>query len=170
MREEQKQRLLDSSEKFERSNNKLAASYSVLLETEEMGHSVLRDLHSQRETIQKSRSRVCFLFDKNNLGYTNISTIWKWWCCVEHFISENFEISQRRTRITDHSSLHATRPEMSFLFFIFGFYSFSWERLTQIWAEAPEFYRPWSVERGSTNSSWAQQSAFWALLFYLVCT
>ncbi|BES88099.1 Vesicle transport v-SNARE protein N-terminus [Nesidiocoris tenuis] len=58
MREEQKQRLLDSSEKFERSNNKLAASYSVLLETEEMGHSVLRDLHSQRETIQKSRSRL----------------------------------------------------------------------------------------------------------------
>ncbi|KAF6207826.1 hypothetical protein GE061_016275 [Apolygus lucorum] len=58
LREEQKQRLLDSSERMERTNNKLAASYSVLLETEEMGHGVLRDLHSQRETIQKSRSRL----------------------------------------------------------------------------------------------------------------
>uniref|UniRef100_A0A0K8T6F6 Vesicle transport through interaction with t-SNAREs 1A n=1 Tax=Lygus hesperus TaxID=30085 RepID=A0A0K8T6F6_LYGHE len=58
LREEQKQRLLDSSETMERTNNKLAASYSVLLETEEMGHGVLRDLHSQRETIQKSRSRL----------------------------------------------------------------------------------------------------------------
>ncbi|XP_014262422.1 vesicle transport through interaction with t-SNAREs homolog 1A [Cimex lectularius] len=58
LREEQKQRLLDSSERIERSSKKLAASYSVLLETEEMGNTVLRDLHSQRETISKSRSRL----------------------------------------------------------------------------------------------------------------
>lgn len=58
IREEQKQRLLDSSEQIERTNNKLTACYSVLLESEDIGSQVLRDLHSQRETIQKSRMRL----------------------------------------------------------------------------------------------------------------
>ncbi|RZF47218.1 hypothetical protein LSTR_LSTR004927 [Laodelphax striatellus] len=56
--EEQKQRLLDNAEMVERSGKKLTAGYQVLLETEDIGNQVLRDLHSQRETIQKSRSRL----------------------------------------------------------------------------------------------------------------
>ena len=58
IREEQKQQLLNTSEQIERTNNKITACYSVLLDTEDIGSQVLRDLHSQRETIQKSRSRV----------------------------------------------------------------------------------------------------------------
>nr|QNH82210.1 vesicle transport v-SNARE protein 1a [Sogatella furcifera] len=56
--EEQKQRLLDNAEMVERTGKKLTAGYQVLLETEDIGNQVLRDLHSQRETIQKSRSRL----------------------------------------------------------------------------------------------------------------
>ncbi|KAK9506217.1 hypothetical protein O3M35_008191 [Rhynocoris fuscipes] len=58
LREEQKQRLLDSSERIERTNNKLMESYSILLETEDVGNNILRDLHSQKETIQNSRARL----------------------------------------------------------------------------------------------------------------
>jgi vesicle transport through interaction with t-SNAREs protein 1 len=58
LNEEQKQRLLDNSERLERSGNQLNTGYQILLETEEIGSQVLRDLHHQRETIQKSRARV----------------------------------------------------------------------------------------------------------------
>ncbi|XP_022184046.1 vesicle transport through interaction with t-SNAREs homolog 1A [Nilaparvata lugens] len=58
LNEEQKQRLLDNAETVERTGKKLTAGYQVLLETEDIGNQVLRDLHSQRETIQKSRSRL----------------------------------------------------------------------------------------------------------------
>lgn len=58
LNEEQKQRLLDNSERLERAGNHLTSGYQILLETEEIGSQVLRDLNHQRETIQKSRSRV----------------------------------------------------------------------------------------------------------------
>lgn len=58
IREEQKQQLLNTSEQIERTNNKLTACYSVLLESEDIGSQVLRDLQCQRETIQKSRARL----------------------------------------------------------------------------------------------------------------
>lgn len=58
MRDEQKQRLLDNSERVERTGTQLKTGYRVLLETEEIGIGVLRDLQGQRETIEKSRSRV----------------------------------------------------------------------------------------------------------------
>nr|CAD7435071.1 unnamed protein product [Timema monikensis] len=58
MKEEQKLRLLDNSERIERTGHHLNAGYRIILETEEIGTQVLQDLHSQRETIQKSRSRL----------------------------------------------------------------------------------------------------------------
>ncbi|XP_046674534.1 vesicle transport through interaction with t-SNAREs homolog 1A-like [Homalodisca vitripennis] len=58
LNEEQKQRLLDNSERLERTGNHLTSGYQILLETEEIGSQVLRDLSQQRETIQKSRSRL----------------------------------------------------------------------------------------------------------------
>nr|CAD7602432.1 unnamed protein product [Timema genevievae] len=58
MKEEQKLRLLDNSERIERTGHHLNAGYRIILETEEIGSQVLQDLHSQRETIQKSRSRL----------------------------------------------------------------------------------------------------------------
>lgn len=57
--ESQKQRLLDNSEKIERTGKKLEDSYRIILETQDIGNNVLQDLNHQRETIQKSRSRVC---------------------------------------------------------------------------------------------------------------
>jgi hypothetical protein len=56
--DEQKQRLLDNTERVERTGRQLSAGYRIALETEEIGTEVLRDLHSQRETIQRTRSRV----------------------------------------------------------------------------------------------------------------
>ena len=70
LNEEQKQRLLDNTERLERTGRQLDAGYQILLETEEIGSQVLRDLHSQRESIQKSRSRVSILsliVESNNI-------------------------------------------------------------------------------------------------------
>lgn len=58
LKDEQKQRLLSNSEKIERTGNQLNTGYRIILETEEIGTGILQELHSQRETIQKSRSRV----------------------------------------------------------------------------------------------------------------
>lgn len=55
---EQQRRLLDNSERIERTGNRLAEGYKTILETESIGATVLQDLSSQRETLQKSRSRL----------------------------------------------------------------------------------------------------------------
>lgn len=56
--EEQQRRLLDNSERIERTGNRLADGYRTILETETIGATVLQDLSEQREKIQRSRSRV----------------------------------------------------------------------------------------------------------------
>lgn len=56
---DQKQKLLDNSETLERTGRKLEDSYRVVVETEQIGNQVLKDLNDQRETIQRSRIRVC---------------------------------------------------------------------------------------------------------------
>ncbi|XP_031630445.1 vesicle transport through interaction with t-SNAREs homolog 1A [Contarinia nasturtii] len=55
---EQQRRLLDNSERIERTGNRLTEGYKTILETERIGTAVLQDLSSQRETLQKSRSRL----------------------------------------------------------------------------------------------------------------
>lgn len=55
---DQKQRLLDNSERIERTGRRLDEGYRVVLETQEIGTQVLQNLHEQRETIQRSRNRV----------------------------------------------------------------------------------------------------------------
>lgn len=55
---QQQRRLLDNSERIERTGNRLADGYRTILETERIGASVLQDLAAQRETLQKSRSRL----------------------------------------------------------------------------------------------------------------
>ncbi|XP_045476228.1 vesicle transport through interaction with t-SNAREs homolog 1A-like [Harmonia axyridis] len=55
---DQKQRLLDNTEKLERSGNKLEESYKILVETEQTGTQILQNLGEQRETIQRSRNRL----------------------------------------------------------------------------------------------------------------
>lgn len=61
--EEQKQRLLDNSEKIERAGNRLEEGYRIVLETQSIGTNILQDLDHQRETIHKSRQRVCFEYN-----------------------------------------------------------------------------------------------------------
>ncbi|CAD1472056.1 unnamed protein product, partial [Heterotrigona itama] len=56
--EDQKRRLLDASEQIERSGRTLQNGYRMVLETEEIGSQVLKELHEQRETIQKGRARL----------------------------------------------------------------------------------------------------------------
>lgn len=56
--EEQRKRLLDTSERIDRTGRTLQNGYRMVLETEEIGSQVLKDLSDQRETIQRTRQRV----------------------------------------------------------------------------------------------------------------
>ncbi|KAG4068120.1 hypothetical protein HA402_001545 [Bradysia odoriphaga] len=56
--DEQQRRLLDNSERIERTGNRLADGYRTILETEQIGTTVLQDLAEQREQIQRTRSRL----------------------------------------------------------------------------------------------------------------
>lgn len=58
IQEDQKRRLLDNSERLERTGNYLKDGYRVVLETEQIGTQVLQDLSEQRETIHRARGRV----------------------------------------------------------------------------------------------------------------
>ncbi|KAK7869486.1 hypothetical protein R5R35_008198 [Gryllus longicercus] len=58
MNDEQKLRLLDNTERMERTGRNLSTGYRIILETEDIGSQVLQELSAQRETIQKSRSRL----------------------------------------------------------------------------------------------------------------
>lgn len=60
--QEQKAKLLENSERIEKTGKKLTDGYRILLESEQLGATVLNDLNSQRETIQKSRNRVMQYF------------------------------------------------------------------------------------------------------------
>ena len=63
---DQKQRLIDNTEKLERGAKRLEVGYRVAIETEQIGSQILTDLNHQKETIQRTRSRVCssLLFSK----------------------------------------------------------------------------------------------------------
>lgn len=75
MNEQQKQRLLDNSERIERTGNRLAEGYRTILETESIGADVLRDLSSQREGIERSRNRVSVFAQHNECLYVIHSMI-----------------------------------------------------------------------------------------------
>ncbi|CAH2092570.1 unnamed protein product [Euphydryas editha] len=55
---DQRRKLLDNTERLERTGKNLTEGYKVLLETEQIGAAVLQDLNAQRETIQRSRGRL----------------------------------------------------------------------------------------------------------------
>lgn len=56
--EEQTQRLLDTSEEIERTGKHLDTGYRIALETEKIATEVLQDLEFQRESIQRTRTRL----------------------------------------------------------------------------------------------------------------
>ncbi|KAG8184613.1 hypothetical protein JTE90_005223 [Oedothorax gibbosus] len=58
LRDDQKQSLLDNTERLERASRQLEGGYKMAVEAEQIGSAILTDLSSQRETIKKSKSRV----------------------------------------------------------------------------------------------------------------
>ncbi|XP_038061925.1 vesicle transport through interaction with t-SNAREs homolog 1A-like isoform X2 [Patiria miniata] len=56
--EDQRARLLDNTERLERTGKKLDAGYRMTIETEELGQGILDNLHRDREKIQRSRTRL----------------------------------------------------------------------------------------------------------------
>lgn len=69
---DQKQRLIDNSEKLERGCKRLEVGYRVAIETEEIGNEILSDLNHQRETIQRSRNRVGSAEDNPNSQHVKL--------------------------------------------------------------------------------------------------
>ncbi|RVE47138.1 hypothetical protein evm_008215 [Chilo suppressalis] len=55
---EQRQKLLDNTERLERTGKNLSEGYRVAIEAEQTGAAVLQELSGQRETIQRARSRL----------------------------------------------------------------------------------------------------------------
>lgn len=58
LQEDQKRRLLDNSDRLERTGNQIEDALRLTIETEEIGSSVLNNLSQQRDTIQKGRNRL----------------------------------------------------------------------------------------------------------------
>ncbi|TKY69636.1 Vesicle transport v-SNARE 12 [Spatholobus suberectus] len=55
---DQRERLTMSVERINQSSERIRESHRTLLETEELGVSILQDLHSQRETLLNSHKRL----------------------------------------------------------------------------------------------------------------
>lgn len=56
--EDQRSRLLDNSERLERSNRRLDDGYKLCVETEEIGQDILGNLSRDRETMTATRDRL----------------------------------------------------------------------------------------------------------------
>ena len=55
---DQRARLLNTTQRLERQNDTIEEGKRTLLETEELGVSILKDLHGQRETINRARDTL----------------------------------------------------------------------------------------------------------------
>lgn len=56
----QRERLAMSVERLNESGERITESRRTMMETEELGISILEDLHQQRETLLHSHKKVCF--------------------------------------------------------------------------------------------------------------
>ncbi|XP_071506351.1 vesicle transport through interaction with t-SNAREs homolog 1A-like [Diadema antillarum] len=56
--EDQRTRLLDNTERLDRTSRKLEAGYRMTVETEQLGQDILDNLHKDREKIERSRNRL----------------------------------------------------------------------------------------------------------------
>jgi vesicle transport through interaction with t-SNAREs protein 1 len=56
--EDQKQRLLNNTERLEITGKRLEDAYRLTVETEQISTGVMQNLAEQRETIQRSRARL----------------------------------------------------------------------------------------------------------------
>jgi hypothetical protein len=55
---DQRERLTMSVERLNQSSDRIRESHRTVLETEELGISIIQDLHQQRETLLSSHKRV----------------------------------------------------------------------------------------------------------------
>jgi len=55
---DQRARLLNTTQRLEQQNEKIEEGKRTLLETEDLGVSILKDLHGQRETITRARDTL----------------------------------------------------------------------------------------------------------------
>lgn len=58
MPEDQKRRLLENSDRLERTGNQIQEGYRIAVETEEIGAQVLSNLSHQRDAIKRNRNRL----------------------------------------------------------------------------------------------------------------
>lgn len=56
---DQRQRLAMSTERLNQSSDRIMESRRTMLETEEVGVSILQDLHHQRDSLLHSHKKVC---------------------------------------------------------------------------------------------------------------
>lgn len=68
----QRERLAMSVERLNESSERITESRRTIMETEELGISILQDLHQQRETLLHSHKKVCFYWILS-LGYDSFS-------------------------------------------------------------------------------------------------
>lgn len=61
---DQRGRLLMSTERLNKSTDRVRDSRRIMLETEELGVSLLQDLHQQRESLLRAHGTVLFHFSK----------------------------------------------------------------------------------------------------------
>lgn len=59
--EDQRTRLLENTERLDRSSKRLEDGYKMTLETQQIGNEIMDDLARDRETIVRARERVCDL-------------------------------------------------------------------------------------------------------------
>lgn len=76
MQDDQRQRLLENTERIERTGSRLTQGYRLALETEQMGAQVLQDLHQQRETIHNTRNRLRETNADIGLSSRVLNSIW----------------------------------------------------------------------------------------------
>lgn len=59
---DQRERMTMSVERLNQSSDRITESRRTILETEELGVSILQDLHQQRETLLHSHQKVSLTF------------------------------------------------------------------------------------------------------------
>ena len=64
---DQRGRLMMTSERLNQSSDRIRESQRTVFETEEIGVSILQDLHNQRQSLLHAHTTVCTLFSQVDL-------------------------------------------------------------------------------------------------------
>lgn len=72
---DQRGRLMMSTERLNQSSDRIRESRKTMLETEELGVSILQDLHQQRQSLLHANNTVCL----HDFGLNSIILVLFWW-------------------------------------------------------------------------------------------